>query len=457
MQIIASLIITRVISPSDFGVVALVTTFNQIAILMVSSGLAEGLIYKGDNSELRFSSVFYFNIVVAIIFYILFFISSEFIAGFYGFPQLATLIKVSSINILLYAFSYIQRVINQINLNFKLLAYASAFAAIIGSIIGVYLAFNEYGVWSIVILQLSINFIETFILYVKSKWRPTLHFSWIEIKELLSYSLKVLSNNILQIVYDNLYTLIIGKFLGVRPLGFFNRMQTVVYFTTTNFLYSLESVFFPILCSKKLDENQLNESYEKLLRISTFLSSFVLVILITLSNQIVTIILSESWSEGISTLRILSLAFLFVSISYINNSFLKIRNKVNILLFGNVFKKTIGFIILIITFASRNLDTICIGLFVYYLIDALISMVLIKTSLNIPITNQIFYLKNNFILIMVVLGLAYLNSIFTSVYISFLLGLLIVVTVFIFGSILFKTREYLILRQIINQANAFKK
>ena len=238
----------------------------------------------------------------------------------------------------------LERIIYQKNLNFKFLAYVSIIATLIGSSIGIILAFKGYGVWSIVILILSINLIETSILWIKSKWRPLLQFSWFEVKQILSYSLKILSNNILQVTYDNIYSLVIGKSLGIGPLGFFNRMQTVVYFTPTNFMYSLERVFFPILCRNKHDENQIRESYEKLLRISTLLSSFVLIILITLSHQIVIIVLTDSWSEGIPILRMMSIAFLFVSISYINNSFLKIGNKTKILLYGNVIKKSIGLI-----------------------------------------------------------------------------------------------------------------
>ena len=451
VQIVATLVITRTITPGDFGEVALITTFYQIAILLVSSGLGEGLMFKFDNSEIRYSSVFYFNLAVAGLIYALLFLSSDYIATFYNIPRLSILIKVININILLYAASYLQRVIYQKNLNFKILAVVSIIATLIGSSLGIYLAFLGYGIWSIVILTLTINFVETGILWGKSKWRPLLQFSWFEVKEILSYSLKILTNNIIQVIYDNIYSLVIGKSLGIRSLGFFNRMQTVVYFSTTNFMYSIESVFFPILCRNKEDENLIKVSYEKLLRISTLLASFVLIILITLSHQIVIIVLTDTWSEGIPVLRMISIAFLFVPISYINNSFLKIGNKTKILLYGNIVKKTIGLIILAITVSWGDLDMICKGILVYYSIDALISMVLTNNYLQIKITDQISYLRNNLLLGIVAIVFSFLTSLVNSVYVSFFLGLMIVCTVYAAGSVILKTKEYLIIRQIISQ------
>ena len=449
LQIVATLVITRMITPGDFGEVALVTTFNQIAILLVSSGLGEGLMFKVDNSEIRYSSVFYFNLAVAGIIYVLLFFSSNYIATFYNIPRLSILIKVISINILLYAASYLQRVIYQKNLNFKILAFTSIIATLIGSSIGLCLGFLGYGVWSIVILTLTINFLETGILWVKSKWRPLLQFSWLEVKEILLYSLKILANNIIQVIYDNIYSLVISKMLGFRSLGFFNRMQTVVYFSTTNFMYSIESVFFPILCRNKNDENQIRDSYEKLLRISTLFTSFVLIIMITLAHQIVIIVLTDTWSEGIPILSMISIAFLFVPISYINNSFLKIGDKTKTLLYGNIVKKIIGLIILAVTASWGDLEMICKGIIVYYSIDALISMVLTHVYLKIKITDQISYLRNNLLLGIIAIVFSFPTSLVDSVYVSFFLGLLIVFTVYAAGSVILKTKEYLIIKNIV--------
>lgn len=451
VQILATLAITRTIAPGDFGEVALVTTINQIAILLVSSGLGEGLIFNSDNSEIKYSSVFYFNLAVSGLIYTSLFFASFHIATFYNIPRLSLLIKIISINILLYAVSYIQRIIHQKNLNFKFLAYVSIIATFTGSSVGLFLASQGYGVWSIVILVLTINFLETGIIWFKSKWRPLSQFSWYEVKNILSYSLKILFNNIIQVIYDNTFSLVIGKSLGIRPLGVFNRMQTVVYFTTTNFLYSLESVFFPILCRNKQDQIQIRESYEKLLRISTLFTWFILTIFVTLSQQIVIIVLTDKWSEGIPVLRMISIAFLFVPISYINNSFLKITNNTSALLYGNILKKAIGLIILIITIFLGELDIICKGIVIYYSIDALLSMVLTHVYLRIKITDQIRYLLKNFILVMIASAISYTTLLVDSVYVSFLYGMLIISTVFIGTSAILKTREYIIIKKLFDK------
>ena len=186
LQILATLIITRKITPSDFGEVALVTTFYQIAILLVSSGLGDGLIYKCQCSSKLLSSVFYFNIFVALILYAIFYLTSSNIASFYGIVRLSLLMKIIGVNILIYSISFVQRVILQKQLRFKFLAITSLLSTLLGSILGICLAYHGYGVWSIVFMTLSVNFIESIIIWLKTAWYPSLLFSWFEVTSILA-------------------------------------------------------------------------------------------------------------------------------------------------------------------------------------------------------------------------------------------------------------------------------
>lgn len=189
----------------------------------------------------------------------------------------------------------------------------------------------------------------------------------------------------------------IGKSLGSRSLGLFNRMQTVAYFTTTNFMYSLESVFFPILCKDKNNSVYLYDSYARLLRLSSLFATFVLVLLFVISKELVILVLSETWSDGIPVLKYVLLAFLFVPISYINNSFLKIFNKPQVLLYGNIIKKIIGILILCLSVPTKDLKIICYGFIFYYALDSMISMIITKYIIKINLVSQMKYLLCNYI------------------------------------------------------------
>jgi len=449
IQIVATLVITRFISPNDYGEVALVTTFFQICSLLVSSGLGEGLMYKSNCSNVLYDSVFYFNIVVAISLYAILFYSSSYIACFYDVPRLAILVKIISINLVIFSISYLQRIIFQKDLNFKLLAFSSLFSTVIGSIIGLLMAINGAGVWAIVTLTLTQNVIDTTVLWCMSSWRPRLQFSWSELKEIFSYSFRILSNNIVQVVYDNIYSLVLGKVFGSRSLGLYNRMQTVVYFTTTNFLYSLESLFFPVLCKDKNNQDYLRVAYDKLLRISMLLATFVLALIIVNAREIIIMVLTKRWADGVPVLQIISIAFIFVPISYINNSFLKIYNKTQYLLYGNILKKIIGVIILVATIATKHLEYVCIGIIVYNLIDAIISMILSATVLKIKFLEQLCYVGNSLFIIICVITISYFIPFNSNIYISFVEKTVLVIVIYFLYHILLKTVEYNILMNVL--------
>jgi len=423
IHIIATLIITRMITPDDFGEVALVTTFCQIASLAVASGFGEGLMYRVNNSQAMYSSVFFFNVGVALILYLLLVSLSGFIAGFYEMPRLGILVKVSCLNIIIYSLSYIQKIQKQMAIDFKSLAFISLIASILGSIIGISMAYIGYGVWSIVFLTLSINFIEMLLLWFSSKWKPTFTFSWIELKTIIPYSSKILFNNFIQIFYDNIYSLVIGKFFNAKSLGYFNRMQTVVYYTTTNFMYSIESVFFPILCKKKESEQDIENSYEMLLKFTVFVAFPVLVILVSLAEPIVVFVLTEKWKGGTIVLRLISIAYLFVPVIYMNNSFLKIKNRTDILFYGNIVKKCVGVGILLIT-VFQSFIAVCYGVIAYYAIDAAISMYCTHQYLGIKVTKQISCLKNSIIInIILCILLFFISSLETSNFAKCLYGI----------------------------------
>jgi len=451
IHIIATLVITRMITPDDFGEVALVMTFCQIASLAVASGFGEGLMYRVNNSQAMFSSVFFFNVGVAVGLYLLLFACSDIIASFYAMPRLSILFKVACLNIIVYSLSYIQKTRKQMELDFKSLALISLIASLIGSAIGISLAYMDYGVWSIVLLTLSINVIEMLLLWFLSKWKPSLTFSWAELRTIIPYSSKILFNNFVQVFYDNIYSLVIGKFFNAKSLGYFNRMQTVVYYTTTNFMYSIEMVFFPLLCKRKDNRMELENAYEKLLRLSAFLAFPILVLLIGLSRPIVVLVLTEKWIEGAMVLQLIATAYLFVPIIYINNSFLKIMNRTDILFYSNTIKKIIGISILLIT-VFQGFNAVCYGVILYYGIDATISMFCTHRFLQISISHQLRLLCNSIILNMILFGVLFgVSTIGMGYWGTFLSGAIASIVVYYGISRLFGMREYELAHQILNQ------
>lgn len=454
IHILSTLVITRMLLPSDFGEVALVLTFYQIASLIIQSGLGDGLIYNVNNSRVLYSTVFYTNLGVAAFLYILLFVFSDTIASFYEIPRLSILTKVISLNLITFSCAYVQRYILIINQQFKKLAIISLISATVGSVVGITLAYLNFNVWAIVFMTLIQNLVEAVLLWLTTNWTPVFSFSFEELKKILPYSIRVFLNSFVQVFYDNIYSLVVGKVYNAKSLGYYNRMQTIVYYTTTNFMFAIESVFFPLLCKRKEDKDNIALSYERLLRVSTFLTFPVLIFLIGLAKPVIVFVLTEKWEGGAEVLQLLSTAFLFVPILSINNSFLKIVNRTDVLFYSNIIKKIIGVIILIVA-THFDLRVLCCSIILYYFIDAAISMFCAHKYVGISFGAQIKMLKNNIILNAV--GLVYLyavNQLVESNFICILLGLLGMAILYGLVVFLFKTEEYSLLKIVVSKVRS---
>tara|TARA_B100001059_G_C17791931_1_gene560684 strand:+ start:103 stop:1533 length:1431 start_codon:yes stop_codon:yes gene_type:complete len=448
IQIVSTIVIARLVTPQEFGEVALITVFIQIASLLIASGFSEALIYRVKNSNALYSSVFYLNILLSILLYGFLCLASNNIATFYEINRLEILSKVVGVNIILYSFTYIQRVFYMIDGNFKTPAIVVLISAFIGSMAGIFLAYNGYGVWALVYQTLLINLIQLILFWKLSSWKPDFVFSIKELKLILPYSTKILLNNMVQVFYDNAYTLVIGKMFSSKILGFYNRMQTLVFFTTTNFMYAIETVFYPLLCKKKEDTIHLKESYELLIRISTFIAFPILVILISLGKPIIIILLTEKWLGSLQILKLISIAYLFVPIIYINNSFLKIINKPNVLFQSGLLKKVIGLLILIISI-NYDIEYVMYGIIFYSFIDSFISMIITQISLRISVTKQLSFILNNILLnIILLLTLNYTSSFFNNVFVKLFVSIVIGIFFYLVIPMTLKLKEFIILKNI---------
>lgn len=451
IQIVSTIIIARLITPEEYGEVAIISVFIHIASLLTTAGFAEALIFRVKNTNSLYSSVFYFNFLISVILYVALFLFSDKIAFFYEISRLEILSKVVGVNILLYPLTYIHRVLYMLDQNFKTPAFIAFASSIVGSCSGILLAYNNFGVWALVWQTLLINLI-TLILYWKfSNWKPDFVFSSKELTKIMPYSLKILSNNMVQVIYDNIYTLVIGKIYSATTLGYYNRMQTIVYFTTTNFLYAIESVFFPLLCKKKDDIVHLKNSYELLFRAITFVALPILVILISLGEPIIILLLTEKWIGSVQILQLLSIAFLFLPITYLNNSFLKIINKPSVLFYSGLIKKTIGIFILYLTI-NINMQYVLYGIIVYSIIDAIISMSITHYFLKINILKQVYFLLNNIVLSIILFSiLTYVSSLINNVFLKVTLSVIVGLFTYFILTFLLKLKEYQILKSLIKK------
>ena len=230
VQGIQFVIMHIILLPSDYGMIGMLAIFIAIAQTLIDSGFSNALIQKKDRSEIDYSTVFYFNIVVGIILYFILFFSSPLIARFYNTPELTGLTRVLALNLFINSLAVVQRAILSIKIDFKTQAKASFSAAIISGIVGIVMAYTGFGVWSLAVQTVLNAFVNTVLLWIFSKWIPLKVFSFESFKKLFAFGSKLLASGLLDTIYRNIYTIVIGKKFASTDLGYFTRADQFAQF-----------------------------------------------------------------------------------------------------------------------------------------------------------------------------------------------------------------------------------
>ncbi len=372
IQFLLTIIVARLISPFDYGLVAMLGIFLAIAQTFIDSGFSNALIQKKDRTEIDFSTVFYFNIVVGLVVYWILYISAPYIADFYDEPQLDIITKVISLSLVINSLSVIQRTKLTIILNFRIQAIISLISVIVSGSAGIFLAYMGYGVWAIIAQTLLNALLNTVFLWLFTKWIPLFCFSIASFRTLFSFGSKLLFSGLLHTIYTNLYNLIIGKNFSSAELGYYNRAYTLAYFPSSNLGNILIRAIFPILCDIQDDDKRFSKLFIESIKISAFIVFPVMICLCVLAKPIVLIVLTEKWLPIVLILQILCIAYMWEPVMVINNIVLKAKGRSDYFLKAEVLKKTIGVLIMFITF-PLGLNVICIGLIIYALADFVVT------------------------------------------------------------------------------------
>ena len=353
IQFIISIVLARLLMPSDYGLIAMLSIFLAIAQSFVDSGFSNALIQKHNRTEIDCSTVFYFNIIVGIVLYLILFFCSGPISDFYSEPRLQLIVKVSGLSIIINSFGVVQRAKLSINLNFKLQALASLAAVIISGALGIFLAYKGLGVWSLVAQSVINHLLNVCILWGVSHWHPIFVFSTESFRSLFSYGSKLLLSGLLHTIYINLYSLAIGKKMNSTDLGIYNQAYTFAYFPASNITDILHKVMFPVLCEVQDDINQLENYFLTYLRTACYIIFPIMVGLASLALPFVRLVLTDKWIDVVPVLQILCFAYMWDPVMRINNYFLYVKGYTSYTLKAEIFKKVIAIIILITRYTKR--------------------------------------------------------------------------------------------------------
>lgn len=387
VSFILGLIIARLLSPSDYGVIAMLAVFIAISQTFVDSGFSTALVRKIDRSESDNSTVFYFNIVVGLAVYVVMFFAAPFIAEFYQTPLLTQVTRVVSVTLIFSSFCVVQQALLTAKMDFKSQAIISLLSAIISGGVGIALAYYGYGVWALVVQTVVASLLRMILLWVFSRWRPRAPFSKSSFRELFSFGSKLLASGLLDTLYNNAYTIVIGKLFSASSLGLYSRANQFAQFPSSNITGIIQRVTFPVLSSIQNEDERLRINYRKLIRMSGFIIFPLMIGLATVANPMIELLLTDKWLGAAIYLQIICFAMMWFPIHAINLNLLQVKGRSDLFLRVEIIKKIIGVSILCITI-PMGLLAMCYGRVVSSLLALIINTYYTGRLINVGFVMQ---------------------------------------------------------------------
>ena len=347
VQFLVLLIIANILNPEDFGLIGMLTIFIAVAQSLIDSGFTQALIRKQDRTDLDNNTVFFFNIVISVLLYLILYFISPWVADFYDEPQLTNLMRVLCVVIIINSFAVVQRSIYTAHIDFKTQAKASFYGAFISGIIGIYMAIEGYGVWTLVWQQILNASINTLFLWIYSNWFPRLQYSWDSFRSLFTFGSKLLASGLIDTIYTNMYALLIGKVFSAASLGNYTQADRFTRLPSSNITGILQRVTYPVLCTIQDDEKRLRGDYRQILRLSAFVIFPLMCLLAGIAYPLVELLIGEKWRFAATLIIPLSFHMMWWPIHAINLNLLQVRGRSDLFLKLEIVKKVIGVIVLI--------------------------------------------------------------------------------------------------------------
>lgn len=452
IQFVFAILIARILTPEDYGIVAMPLIFLALAQVFIDSGFSNALVRKPDLREEDLSTAFYFNIMVGIVCYGVLFFASPWIADFYQTPILANLLKFTALSTLFNPLCAVQQAVLTKEIDFKSQAKVTVSAAIISGIVGLYLASTGFGVWALVFQQVSSSLIRTVALWIVSKWRPKTGWSRESFRYLWGYGSKIMGVGILDTVFNNIYPLVIGKFYTAKDLGDYTRAQQFVDLPINNVTGILQRVSFPVLSSIQNQDERLRANYLRMLRTTAFIMFPLMLGIAVLAKPLVLVFLGEKWLGCVLLLQILCVAKIWTPINAVNLNLLQVKGRSDIFLRLELIKKAIIVLTMIVTI-PRGIVWMVSGTVFTTFIAFIINTLATKRLANVDLLMQVKEFIPTLAITLIMASIVYIfNCLVNNIYVQLFGGFAIGVTTYAFCAFSFKLKALTDVLQFIKKS-----
>jgi len=387
---IVGILVARILSTEDYALVGMLAIFTALANIVIESGFSTALIRKNDATQEDYSSVFYFNLGASLFVYLVLFICAPYIATFFNQPSLTLIARVVFLAIPVNSLSIIQTTILTKQINFKKLTKVNFFSLLASGLLSLYMAYAGYGVWTLVIQPLSLAIVRSLLLWGVSNWRPQWLFSFRSIKKLFAFASNLMLSSIINTGFLNIYSVFIGKIYPIQQLGYYSQGNKMCDMGVSTIYGSIQSATFPIFSSIQDDKERLLRAYRKTIRLTSFLTFPAMIGLVLVGDPFIRIALTDKWAHSIPFFQLLCVGGIFTILTAINNNFLKVSGRSDILLKLEIFKIVVTAVALLLTM-HQSVWIMVAGQVIARLVIYLANIIMVHKHGNYP---ALFQLKD---------------------------------------------------------------
>lgn len=339
---LSNLVLARLLSPDDFGCIGMLLVFISVSDAIVDGGFGSALIQKKNPTQVDYSTIFFWNIVLSIFLYGVLYFSAPFIANFYGIEQLNNVLKVQGVILIINALVLIQQNILIKRIAFRQIAIINLTAIIVGTTVGIIFAYANYGVWSLVIKSLVTGVVRCLIYWIYSRWRPQWVFNWTSFKSLFRFGSFVFITVIVNNVYANIISLIIGKSFSAATLGYYTQARKLEEIPSQTLSSVVQNVTFPIFSQMQDNLSQLREAARKSLKSVAFINLPLMLLLFISAEPLFTLLFTDKWKPSVPYFQILCIFGYISSVIDLNGNVLKSLGKGKLFFYTRGFQKVLG-------------------------------------------------------------------------------------------------------------------
>lgn len=339
---LVGLVLARLLTPEEYGLIGIITIFIAVFNSIVDSGFSNALIRKNDAKDIDYNTVFISNLVVSIVLFGVLFFCAPVISRFFNQPQLIPLIRVMGSIVIINAFAIIQRTIFVKKVDFKTQTKISLISSIASGAVGIGMAVGGCGVWSLVGQQISRQFLNSAFLWLFSKWYPKLQFSFQSFKELFSFGWKLLVSGLIDTLWREIYQVVIGKCYAPATLGQYTRAQQFASICSTNLTTVVQRVSYPVLSSVQDEKERLKNGYKRIIKVTMLLTFTLMLGLAAVAKPMILVLIGEQWLPCVPFLQIICIQMMLYPLHALNLNMLQVQGRSDLFLRLEIIKKIIA-------------------------------------------------------------------------------------------------------------------